>query len=566
MVKPELDKTEKISASLVRVIDCVDKKNSFILEAGAGSGKTRSLIETLKYILKNEDVILRKNNQQIVCITFTNVAKNEIAERIENNPLVFVGTIHQFLWKTIKNFQKELIVEILEFNSQYEKHKIENLEEIIQNKIIDYSDYGRKFEDGQITHEDVINFSNKLFVKYPKILKITSDKYPYIFVDEYQDTEEKTVTMLLDYLLESRKGDIVIGFFGDSMQHIYDAGIGNIPEKYKTNGILNFITKEENFRCSKEVIKLLNNIRDNIKQIPSGDNLEGSALFVDCNGSGDVNDYEKLKEFLVTNNGWNIKNTKILSLTHKDIAKKAGYENLLNVYNENLTFGRERLFKKEDAISDFIINKLETFVDLYKNKKYGEFINMLGKQGFIVKKQEDKHTIETLMVELIKLRDKSSVKVVLDYAFRNHLLVKPQRMIDFERKIQEIPLPEKMEKKKSFYDELMEINYREFIYANDFIEDHTPYSTDHGVKGAEYNNVLMVIDDGSWFKYKFNDVFANNKSNLKRFNETLNLLYVCCSRARDNLAIIALSKLDDTAISGIKTIFGNKNYITIDKI
>lgn len=566
MAKSELNKTEEINTSLAKVIDCVDKKKSFILEAGAGSGKTRSLIETLKYILKNEDVILRKNNQQIVCITFTNVAKNEIAERIENNPLVFVGTIHQFLWKTIKNFQKELVLEILEFNSQDERHKIENLEKIIKNKIIDYSDYGRKFEDGQITHEDVINFSNKLFVKYPKILKITSDKYPYIFVDEYQDTEEKTVAMLLDYLLKSRNSNIVIGFFGDSMQHIYDAGIGNIPEKYKTDGILHFITKEENFRCSKEVIKLLNNIRDNIKQKPSGDNLEGSTLFIDCNGSGDINDYEKVKEFLVTNNGWDIKKTKILSLTHKDIAKKAGYENLLNVYNTNLAFGRERLFKKEDAISDFIINKLEIFVDLYKNKKYGQFIGMLGKQGFIVKKHEDKHIIETLMVELIKLRNESSVKTVLDYTFNNHLLVKPQRLIDFERIIQEVPLPEKMDKKKSFYDELMIIDYREFIYANDFIEDHTPYSTDHGVKGAEYNNVLMIIDDGSWLKYKFNDVFANNKSNLKRFNETLNLLYVCCSRAKNNLVITSLSKMDNTAISGIKKIFGDKNYITIDEI
>lgn len=328
MAKQGLKKKVETNESLLKIISCLSKKQSFILEAGAGSGKTRSLIETLKHILLNEEELLRKQNQQIVCITYTNVAKNEIIDRIENNPLVFVGTIHQFAWHAIKNYQGELASEVFEYNSNDTKKHVDNLEVKIKDKKIEYSEYGRKFEEGKITHEDVIEFSKKLFEKYPKILKIIGDKFPYIFIDEYQDTEERTIRMFLDNLLKEKESS-VMGFFGDSMQNIYDSGIGRIPQEYLANGTLELITKDENFRCSEEIIKVLNNIRTGLQQKPAGKNLKGEVLFVDCNGSENISDYEKVKNFLITKKGWNINKTKILLLTHKDIANKAGYESLL---------------------------------------------------------------------------------------------------------------------------------------------------------------------------------------------------------------------------------------------
>jgi DNA helicase-2/ATP-dependent DNA helicase PcrA len=127
MAKQGLKKQSETDDSLSKIIACLEKRKSFILEAGAGSGKTRSLIETLKYIIFNEEEPLRKHNQQIVCITYTNVAKNEIIDRIENNSLVFVGTIHQFAWHAIKNYQTELTAEILEYNSKDIKKHIDDL-------------------------------------------------------------------------------------------------------------------------------------------------------------------------------------------------------------------------------------------------------------------------------------------------------------------------------------------------------------------------------------------------------------------------------------------------------
>ena len=79
-----------------------------LILAGAGSGKTYALIQTLRYLIENKGEELLKNKQKIICITYTNVAKNEIIKRIEYNELVNVFTIHEFLWQSIKQFQKQL--------------------------------------------------------------------------------------------------------------------------------------------------------------------------------------------------------------------------------------------------------------------------------------------------------------------------------------------------------------------------------------------------------------------------------------------------------------------------
>ena len=85
----------------------IEEQKSFVLEAGAGSGKTYALIQTLNYLIQHKSENLMIANQKIVCITYTNVAKNEIIDRIENNELVIVSTIHDFLWNSIKQYQKQ---------------------------------------------------------------------------------------------------------------------------------------------------------------------------------------------------------------------------------------------------------------------------------------------------------------------------------------------------------------------------------------------------------------------------------------------------------------------------
>lgn len=548
--------------SLDKVLDCINGKRSFLLEAGAGSGKTWCLIESLKYILEKQSETLLINNQQVVCITYTNVAKDEISERINQNPLVLVRTIHEFLWDVIRNYQKELKSVILVYNNENPKNHIEDLETLTKEVNIEYTQYGRKFEDGRITHDDVLEFSSRLFRDYPKIRRIVSDKYPYILVDEYQDTEKRTVDLLVDNLLDSKKQNVVIGFFGDSMQKIYNQGIGVIKSEKLEN-----VTREDNFRCSVKVIDLLNKIRPSLVQKPSGNNLKGEVSFLYCSDASDVDNYTKAINYL-TANGWTFdpKKTKVLMLTHRGIADKLHYLDILNLYQRRYSFGREMLYEKEEMFSDLFFNKIEKLVALYKEKRYGEFIELLGKEGFQLIRHEHKKGIKEQMDALDVLRTTGTTNEVFDYVFDKELLTKPQKIKDLEKEINGKEIDEDGLKKKTFFDDLMKISYREITALNEFIEDQTPFSTKHGVKGAEYENVLVVINDAAWNQYSFNDVFCNNQKKLDRYNRTRNLLYVCCSRAKDKLALLSLSNMDQAAMGTINNWFGKENVYDVNAL
>lgn len=550
--------------TLQKTISCINAKKSFIIEAGAGSGKTYTLIESLKHILNSQAKVLKKANQKIVCITYTNVAKDEISERIEYNSFVEVHTIHEFLWSVIRNFQNELKEEIIAYNAADTKKSIEGLEEKIRNVEITYSQYGRQFVEGKIFHDDVIDFSAKIFCKYPKISRITVSQYPYIFVDEYQDTEKSIVELLIDKLLEQNKGILTLGFFGDSMQKIYKEGIGVIDSDK-----LEKITKEENFRCSKAVIEVLNKIRTNIQQKPAGKNLDGEVFFIHCNERLSATDqnYQETLSYLKRSRGWkdDMQNLKILMLTHKGIASKLEYSGLIAAY-DNDTFGRKRLYAKEERFSDFLFNKIEKICELYDQKSYGEFIQFIGKEQFRLISHSDKEKIQGLMNGLNALRSTGNIQDVLDYIYKKNIFIKPSKITEFEKRISSTDDDEQKEKDKTFYSSLMAVSYKEVISLNQYINDNTPYSTKHGVKGTEFNNVLVVIDDSLWKKeYNFNYLFTghNNKS---QFSKSLNLLYVCCSRAKDKLAVLSLSKIDRSGIQEVEKLFGKENVLDITNL
>ena len=569
------------TTSLDKVINAIDSKQSFLLEAGAGSGKTYTLIQSLNHILDNHSEKLRSAGQKISCITFTNVAKDEIVKRIENSDLVVVQTIHEFLWDCVKNFQSSLHTKLGELNDEYERQRteegrrkgyehIQDLDEKIAKLNVSYTDYGRNFQKGLLTHEDVITISYYMFRDYSSLSDILANKYPYIFIDEYQDTEEGTILSLLEHHLKQQQGNVVVGFFGDSMQKIYDQGIGKIDPKYyqkaSKDKLLEYITKEENYRCSLVVIELLNKIRKNIKQVASGNNKKGAISFL--YGQSDYDNYfEYLKK-----QGWDFDdlNTKVLFLTHTRIAKKLGYENLLGVYTKRYgQFGRDRLIKKEERFSKFFFheNGIEKVLSYYEQRKYGEVINMLRDNGYGLTFHKDKEKIDNTVKELISIREKGTIRDVLDFVKRTQILSVPDIILDFERYLEQetdTTDDEKIQKDTIFYNALMGIQYLEVISFYDFVENKTVFSTKHGTKGDEYENVLVIIDDGSWRQsYSFKEMFAGESKYPERLQRTLNLFYVCCSRAKNNLSVATVSTMDEAAMSTVKDWFGESNLVDI---
>jgi DNA helicase-2/ATP-dependent DNA helicase PcrA len=555
------------------IFDCIKNKESFILDAGAGSGKTWTLVQALNYTIETKGQELKNNGQRIICITYTNIAKDEIIERTEHNELIHVSTIHDFLWECIKRFQTELKTIFLEFleeklvkeqeilskftpramrgreksESKITKYK-EAIESLKSKKIrINYDNYSN-YKEGKFSHDALIVIAEKIFSSYPKIRKIVTDAYPIIFVDEYQDTQKETITILLNYL--KGRQNFTLGFFGDKRQQIYDKGIGEIPSEHN----LKLIQKTENYRSSKEVIELLNKIRKDIQQYQPPTNTRlGETLFFHKRNTIDFTAKVFIEKQL--RDKWKLKSAdevKILYLTHRFIAKENKYEELYQIHSKNadvLTKNKDN--RGKSPYTDFLFD-IEGLADFYQNKKMQQ---LLKKITFVMDSFDSKKKLNNLMIFFIQMRRDSKIKDVINFVIKEKLLMPSEKMKSYDFADEE---------KKEFYEKLIAIDYSQFVRLYQVQQDNTPFSTKHNTKGDEFDNVLVVIDDISWKQnYNFDDFFSGNTTNEQRNYRTNNLFYVVCSRAKNNLAIICVSSLSDRAKIRIKEWFLEDNYIEI---
>ena len=109
--------------AMERVYRAISSGESFVLEAGAGAGKTHSLINVLRHLIATRGAALLRHQQRVACITYTNVAKDEIDARTDRDPAVYCDTIHGFCWTLIKEFQPQMRRRLPEIDKWAEKLK-----------------------------------------------------------------------------------------------------------------------------------------------------------------------------------------------------------------------------------------------------------------------------------------------------------------------------------------------------------------------------------------------------------------------------------------------------------
>ncbi|MES2652981.1 MAG: UvrD-helicase domain-containing protein [Bacteroidota bacterium] len=600
---------------------CVQTQSSFVVEAGAGSGKTFTLIQTLNHILETKGSELKFNNRSIVCITYTNVAKNEIIERIEHNPNVLVLTIHEFLWSTISNYQKQLLKELELLNDEMCEQKPDKFEPNLlartSLKEVIYNDSGyRDFEKGSLHHDDVITIASRLIHKYGILTTILSDKYPYIFIDEYQDTAPDTIDALINALLTKHKSKVLVGFFGDSYQKIYDGGVGDL-DKYITDKKLTLITKEENYRSSLSVITLLNNVRTNIQQFaPESKKMNrGSALFINCNnypakGKQKVTEYESLLTPIKNSNydlvvkklikeGWDFGEKsmdKVLIITNSRVSAKAGFGNLYRHYATRYGQGaNDQLLKRDHVLVRFFCgsldkksskerkNGIEHLMTVWEAKDFGSVVSYFNKYGglgiykndhFRLKNHSDKKRISEIISNLQRLRESGTVKEVFDFVIENEIILLQEGVRKYISRIKtpitDIDIEEertRLEKDLLLFNSVMALSYLEFIKLFKHTQNQTVFSTKHSTKGDEFRNVLVVLDDTSWKQeYNFQKFINNNDDTHARLQRTRNLFYVSCSRAVENLVVLSLSEMESDTMGIVSGWFDDKNVFSIKDV
>jgi DNA helicase-2/ATP-dependent DNA helicase PcrA len=237
-------------------------------------------------------------------------------------------------------------------------------------------------------------------------------------------------------------------------------------------------------------------------------------------------------------------------------------------------YWNDRLKQKDNAYIDFILNKIEQIIYFYDNNRYSDFFKLFWREDFKINTLEDRKKLKDLILELKSIRNEKTIWEVLNYIFENKILIKTEKINLFEEYLNEnfeenIEKKDKQEKNKNLREELMKLNYKEIISYNKYIEKKTPYSTQHWTKWAEYNNVLLVIDDNHrWYLYRWFDKLIawkilnkDEEKALKAEERLLNLLYVSVSRAKNKLAILYLSDLDLDSLNWWGNIFWKENII-----
>lgn len=554
------------------IAGAIDGGKSFILDAGAGAGKTYSLVEALRHLLRERGSQLRSRGQQIACITFTNVAKDEISERIGHDPLVRVSTIHDFLWDAIAGHQRALRRILPIYNLMLKPARQKSADELaaaLPAVAVTYSDRGSNLLKGRLHHDDVLNVARLMFTEHPILSRLTAAKFPFLFVDEYQDTSRAVIETILGTLLPKSEGLLIVGLFGDKLQNIYHGGehpgVGEIPVELAAP--LQTIVKTDNRRCSRAVINVLNRIRTDIEQVPAADNVEGSAIYIQPGLTGQ-DGLDRANQFLAEARRWPAER-KELYLTHRLIGRKAGYADLLQLYSDRQGFHKEAFTRGDDEAIAFFMEQIEPLAAAWAAGRSGQILSLLKRRGYVLTTNDDKRKTRLALDHLAEARNTASIGSVLSHVHQTGLLALPEEIIlrlaggTIEVDAEDPKLIEREELSRTFYAGLFALPYAQVIAYAAFFADHTPYATKHGVKGAEFDNVLVILDDegANWNIYSFSKYLNGEdaKKNEKRWNKTRNIFYVCCSRPRVNLAVIDLAARSVAKDARVRELFGADN-------
>lgn len=558
IAKAEADKVDGI------IIDTLKQGVSFRVEAGAGSGKTYSLNRVIEWIQSNKWSEFQKKKQNVVCITYTNAAVDVIAERLDKDSFILPSTIHSFAWSAIKQYQSTLL-DIISSNEALQP-KEGDFTKIVE---VQYT-LGHRYQENGILylyHDDVIFLFNTL-LDNAKFRKIFSDKYPLILIDEYQDSFQSVIERFIEYFISKGVGP-QFGFFGDAWQTIYQSN--------KACGLIEHeniseIKKGSNFRSAPKIVEMLNFIRPDLPQRSAVDGFDGEVTVITCDDYKGhrrtdriFKDELPIEEFQMRLSKLqcqiedNIKgsgeNLKILMITHKVLASQQGYDKLLDVISDGLK-------EKEDAFLLFFMNTVEPIYKALSENNMQLLFDTLKVKRYPINRKSEKQCWKKLRERLSVARSQKSIdvlKTVLD----SKLIPVPQQIEGYYDLYYSAP--------ETIYcstniKEFLDLQYAQFLSAINFLYPESEFSTEHGVKGEEYDNVVFVISRG-WNQYQFEKYIPMIKNGYPADKEASyirnrNLFYVCCSRPKKRLFMFISIPVDDVFRNFLVSLVGKENIMT----
>ena len=464
-------------------------------------------------------------------------------------------------------------------------------------KVVHYDAmYNRdRLDKMRISHDTLLEYGYKLIERYPRMKQLIIDKYPYILIDEYQDTADIVVKImnLIDQYAKQIKHNVFIAYFGDPVQNIYDTGIGKCLTQLHPE--LASVYKEYNRRSYSEVIDIANRIRN--------DEIVQKSIYSDCNGGnvkfyyGDGEDVSKFIDKCVEK--WNVQIENPLHCmfaTNQMVAEYSGFSNVYKVFKKAEIYqgiGYKQL--NSELLSHDIIHlgrvqailyrliklyteardKKQPLRDIFPTDKYRN-MSFHELKLFIERLQSiDGNTLDELLSAICyeySVSNNQMYKLVMEKIFD----IDEQLSYDKVLRVFLTSLYKSWDENlatKEIIHELLDIKVEEllnwFHYVHRDEKKKICYHTFHSTKGLEYENVAIILgkdfgQDRGLFEMYFKDYGKSGAQISSKYEKGRNILYVAVTRAIKNLRVLYIDNLEEIR-DGVEKVY-QKAYQFSDKV
>lgn len=575
-----------------------------LILAGAGSGKTSVLTKRVAYLIKERNV----SPKNIVAITFTNKAAKEMKERIikevgKEGYDIQISTFHSFGLRIIKeNYEKlgyeknftiidsddsltvvkkilkEMGIDSTRFNPKFIKNQIsscknemvtpEKYKNLVNDELSDitYKVY-KKYQDtlfrnNSLDFDDLLIKPIELFNKYKEVLENYQELFKYVFIDEYQDTNE--AQYILSKMISAKYKNICV--VGDDAQSIYSwrganfKNILNFEKDYKNAKV---ILLEQNYRSTKTILNaansvIKNNINKKDKNLWTDNSLGEKIKYVRTNDEKDEASYVTREIRNLVNNGASLDDIAVLYRTNaqsrtieegflnsnipykivgafafysrKEIKDLLAYLKLIYNTKDDVSLMRIINYPKrkigaktiENLSMDAVLNGTSMF-DVISSGKELEFKKL-------ILEMKEKSEVLSLTETIDMVLDLSGIKSELESEHTLEADIRLENLNEFKSITKTFEEESGIASLEDFLNEVSLVSD-----VNDQKNDNSPkvtLMTIHAVKGLEYKYVFVIGMEENIFPH------VNSCEEDGGIEEERRLCYVAITRAKEKLYLV----------------------------
>jgi len=575
-----------------------------LILAGAGSGKTSVLTKRVAYLIKERNV----SPKNIVAITFTNKAAKEMKERIikevgKEGYDIQISTFHSFGLRIIKeNYEKlgyeknftiidsddsltvvkkilkEMGIDSTRFNPKFIKNQIsscknemvtpEKYKNLVNDELSDitYKVY-KKYQDtllrnNSLDFDDLLIKPIELFNKYKEVLENYQELFKYVFIDEYQDTNE--AQYILSKMISAKYKNICV--VGDDAQSIYSwrganfKNILNFEKDYKNAKV---ILLEQNYRSTKTILNaansvIKNNINKKDKNLWTDNSIGEKIKYVRTNDEKDEASYVTREIRNLVNNGVSLDDIAVLYRTNaqsrtieegflnsnipykivgafafysrKEIKDLLAYLKLIYNTKDDVSLMRIINYPKrkigaktiENLSMDAVLNGTSMF-DVISGGKELEFKKL-------ILEMKEKSEVLSLTETIDMVLDKSGIKSELESEHTLEADIRLENLNEFKSITKTFEEESGIASLEDFLNEVSLVSD-----VNDQKNDNSPkvtLMTIHAVKGLEYKYVFVIGMEENIFPH------VNSCEEDGGIEEERRLCYVAITRAKEKLYLV----------------------------